>query len=997
MASKSTSRSSLITPDERQCEAIEHVSGPMLVVAGAGTGKTTVLTRRISSLIREGHARPNEILALTYTDNAAQEMRDRVQAELRGLDLSGLRATTFHAYCFELLKANAKGFDLLDDKDLWIFLRKRLRDLHLNYFVRAANVAQFLDDLLDFMRRCHDELVGPERYAEYVQRLERGELPIPRVTKSKDADSVTDEETLGRCREIAAVFATVERMLQDGNLGTFSHMITGAFALLQQDASLLAREQQRASFILVDEFQDANFAQVKILSSLAGEERNVFAAGDPDQAIYRFRGASSAAFGLFHRYFPSAKLVVLEKNQRSTTPILQCSFALIDRNPPVFAPDSRSIRGKASPPAYRRSPLKSAREDRALAEGKPLPGVPVEVVPLAAKDFESADIVSMIEEKRRHLRARWSDFAVLYRSHFHRDEVARELGEKGIPFVIENMDVMDTPEVRDLLACPGAVDSAGDAASLLRVAALPGFTIDPGKFRAAMRAIPRDQPDGRHVTMASLLSQIEGGLAVLDVLQETRDEIRRTGAKSRGALDIIVRQFGFDPDSPPLEAVLKFVQDWEKKPLTRTGDIGELLDYLRYFREARGAVCLQSKEQDAVHLMTAHAAKGLEFSHVFVIRATSNSFPSSYKEPLVDFPQDLRDPDSLGEGDGKALHEQEERRLFYVAMTRSRDSLTLYGKQGIGKDKTPPGLTRELLKDPTLRRWLSQRPPREFQTDLFGSAAPAADFTSRTAEWLALPPAFPLNRLSATAVESYEICPLQFKLEREWRIPRDVPAAMQYGATMHRVLRTYFDSVRLERPLADTELIDLFRADLAQSVIDDPYQWELYEQQGLQQLRDFLAVLRRGPSAKVLHTEEHFEVRVGKASVAGRIDRIDDLGDGRVAIIDYKTGKPRAQEDADDSLQLSIYAMAAREKWGYQADRLVFYNLEENQAVTSTRGKLQLEAAKAKVQDVADRIDAGQFDPKPGYHCRFCPYRNLCPATEKPLPTASTAKKAATN
>jgi len=395
--------------------------------------------------------------------------------------------------------------------------------------------------------------------------------------------------------------------------------------------------------------------------------------------------------------------------------------------------------------------------------------------------------------------------------------------------------------------------------------------------------------------------------------------------------------------------------------------------------------------------MTAHSAKGLEFSHVFVIRATSNSFPSAYKEPLVDLPQDLRDPNSLGEGDGKMLHEQEERRLFYVAMTRSRDSLTLYGKQGIGKDKTPPGLTRELLKDPTLKRWLTQRAAREFQTDLFASAAPGADFTSRTAEWLSLPPAFPLNRLSATAVESYGICPLQFKLEREWRIPRDVPAAMQYGASMHRVLRTYFDSVRLERPLTDDELIDLFRGDLAQSVIDDPYQRELYEQQGLQQLRDFLAALRQASPPKVLHTEEHFEVRVGKAVVAGRIDRIDDLGDGRVAIIDYKTGKPRAQEDADDSLQLSVYAMAAREKWGYQAERLVFYNLEENQAVTSTRGRLQLEAAKAKLEEVAARIDAGQFDPKPGYHCRFCAYRNLCPATEKPLPSTSTAKKAAMN
>jgi DNA helicase-2/ATP-dependent DNA helicase PcrA len=172
--------------DERQREAIEHVGGPMLVVAGAGTGKTTVLTRRIARLVQQSHARPDEILALTYTENAAREMQERVQSEL---DEGGsqLQVSTFHAYCNNLLIRNGRQFGVLDDADLWIYLRRRIRDLHLNYFVRAANVGKFLQDLLDFMRRCQDELVGPEKYAEYVRRLERGELPVPGVCKSKHA------------------------------------------------------------------------------------------------------------------------------------------------------------------------------------------------------------------------------------------------------------------------------------------------------------------------------------------------------------------------------------------------------------------------------------------------------------------------------------------------------------------------------------------------------------------------------------------------------------------------------------------------------------------------------------------------------------------------------------------------------------------------------------------------------------------------------------------
>ncbi len=291
--------SARISPDERQREAIEHVHGPMLVIAGAGTGKTTVLTQRVANLIRAGHARPDEILALTYTDNAADEMKKRVRSELEDQNCEGLQALTFHAWCNGLLHRRGANFGVLDDKDLWVYLRRRIRDLRLKHFVRAANVSQFLDSLLEFMRRCQDELVGPEEYARYVARLERGEIPLPRVAPSKKQVELEDAEILERCQEIARVFATVEDMLQRNNLGTFGHMITKAHRLLKDDPALLEEERRRTRFLLVDEFQDANFAQVEILSLLAGPTANVFAVGDPDQAIYQFRGASSEAFTLF--------------------------------------------------------------------------------------------------------------------------------------------------------------------------------------------------------------------------------------------------------------------------------------------------------------------------------------------------------------------------------------------------------------------------------------------------------------------------------------------------------------------------------------------------------------------------------------------------------------------------------------------------------------------------------------------------------------------------
>lgn len=966
------------------------MGGPMIVIAGAGTGKTSVLTQRIARLVRDGHAHPDEILALTYTRNAANEMRERVGKLLGGKNVN---AYTFHDYCLDMLKRVHQDFGVLDDKDLWIYLRRRIRELRLEHFTRAANLGQFLSDLLKFVDRCHDELVTPEKYEQYLERLERGEVPIPRVAKSKNA--LDDAEVIGRCREISQVFSTMERWLREENLGTFSHMITRAHALLHNDEKVLAEARARARFILADEFQDANFAQIQLLARLAGSGGNVFAVGDPDQSIYHFRGASGAAFEIFGRYFPDAKRIVLEKNRRSTTPILRSAYALINENPPVFA---KHADGKL---AYHRTPLQSAREEEAAKTGAQLPSPPVTVVVLTNKDAESPDLVGFIRDVKKKSKCRWSDFGILYRSHYQRDEVVEELARVGVPFVIESMDVSDTADVRDLFACLNAVVATGDDVSLFRVAALPCFHVNPEQLRQVMQAVARENREAKVVPLAAVLDRVEGGAEVLAAARRAREEIRRRETKARAALDIIVKQFALDASSPNLQAALCWVDEWEKKKLNKTIDVEELADYLGLFREAGGVIPLIAADysndtqsaresEDAVRLMTVHGVKGLEFPHVFILRANANSFPSSYKETLVAFPRELRDPDSITEADDKTLYQEEERRLFYVAMTRARDTLRIYSKQGKGKaNKNPDGYMRELIENKSLAPWLQAIPAGGTQAnlDIFAETSLAYPAESQTNAWFELPVLDGLQaRLSASAVESYERCGLQFKLERDWRLSAKPAAAMQYGAAVHRVLKTYFDSVRQGRTKTDDELIEEFRRELSEAKIQERYQHELYEKQGIAQLRAFLVTARTIPPVDVLHTEESFNIRMGETSLAGRIDRIDRRTDGSVAIIDYKTGKARDQENADESLQLSLYALAVREKWGYTVGALMFYNLEENVPVISTRSEGQLVAARDRVQAAAQGIADGIFKTKTGRHCDFCAYRSLCPRQEKRIP-----------
>ena len=988
---------------EQQQKAVYHGEGPILVVAGAGTGKTTVLASRVVCLIEDKIAEPREILAVSYTRNSARDLLKRIallwkgsdeDATVKSVEATGLNACTFHAYCYRLLLEAGQRFELIDDQDLYVLLRRRVDDLKLEYYIKAASPGEFLYGLNQLFKRCHDELRTPDDYDAYVRELESGRIPLPRVSQSKKAAAMAADEILGRCREIARVFRHVEEMLEAENLGTYNHLITRAIEVLRdpKHAGQLERTRRAARFMLIDEFQDSNVAQIELTRLLAGEQANVFAVGDPDQAIYRFRGATTGTFDHFLKTFGVGAVtrVTMTDNRRSTQPVLKVAYSVIAVNPEIT---SLELPGGES---WKREPLQHRRTRK-----EPQPVSPVLLRGWEKTGNEAAFVAQEIERLHRQENRPWKDFAALYRKHDHRNALVQELTQRGVPFTVTGLDLMEIPEVRDLMAALSAM-AGDDSVSLLRVAALTKFGLEGEALRAELMS------HGEPSSLERVLERVKGGMSVVTALVEARSELKRQEDKALAACGIALLQFGIQP-SPDTEAFMQFVGNWSRKPqqVSGQGTLAEFMDYLQYFTEGGGRITAPEagdddesasasqlsmrqkpramEKADAVRLLTVHAAKGLEFPVVFAFRLSYPSFPAPYREDLVEFPNALRGPDSKLELDAKSVHDQEERRLFYVAVTRAEDLLYLCAKKGRGKDPTPPGFLRQLVAAG------KKEIPGCIDFELVpGEVGPvvihaAAETRSRIAEWVGLPASSHTthHKLSASAIENYERCPLRYKMSLEWNLPEEPTANIHFGSAMHAALYAHFDAVRKGRPMSAGEVVQFFLKEFADKPIADPTQRRLYAKEGPQQLRAFLESPAAKPYGQIALLEHSFAYEVAGSRVVGRIDRVDEHEDGYV-IVDYKTGNPKSQSAADDSVQLSVYALAMSATKPVRM--LVLQNLEDNSSVATTRSADELRETETKIAGVAAGIAAGEFEARPGRHCSWCAYRTICPEKEVNLP-----------
>jgi DNA helicase-2/ATP-dependent DNA helicase PcrA len=441
-----------------------------------------------------------------------------------------------------------------------------------------------------------------------------------------------------------------------------------------------------------------------------------------------------------------------------------------------------------------------------------------------------------------------------------------------------------------------------------------------------------------------------------------------------------------DPNRRYLERLLQFISDWEKK--SETKKLAELVEYLGYFQEADQVIALEEEaEDDAVQLTTVHGAKGLEFACVFILRLSRGAFPANRRRPVLEFPVRLM-KEALPEGE---FHIQEERRLFYVALTRARDELTLTAVVN-QRSKASPFLEDILLHAELAKRDVEQLAPAAQSVSrpaapLFPSRTADARVYSRIGEWAQQfhpPVAEPLH-LSASAIETYDRCPMKYLFSSVWGLEGGPQAAMTFGNVMHTTIKELVAQIHKGQRVTLEDVAAIYERNWSDAGFRDNFQREAYKKAGLEQLCAFFETYSAAPP-RVLGQERTFELQMeNNIVVTGRIDQINSLDSQtkQAEIVDYKTGTPKDEKAADKSLQLSLYALGAREVLGYDPVRLVLYNLTTTEAVTTTRDEKALAQARDTVQQVAADIRALHFPAKPGHGCRYCEYQPICPEHEQ--------------
>ncbi len=625
--------------NERQREAVEHTEGPLLILAGAGSGKTTVLINRIAYLLSKGICAPYHILAITFTNKAAKELCDRIDT-MMGADAFGVTAATFHSFCGRILRAEIgvdgvfnSNYTIYDTDDAQRVIKAAMKALNVDDTVLPARAIQW------YISRAKDERVDPETFCKHYGRDHRME-------------------------QVAKVYARYEAELQAANALDFDDMILKTVELFENHPEVLAKYAGRYRYIMVDEYQDTNPLQYRLVSLLSSKFGNLCVVGDDDQSIYKFRGATIENILLFEERFPNAKVIRLEQNYRSTSNILDAANGVIAHNTQRKGKNLWTAGAKGEPVYMRR----------------------------LSDDFEESRFVSdTIQDRVVKDGAKFSDFAVLYRTNAQANSIERYFVKSGVPYkVVGGFRFYERKEIKDILAYMQIINNPRDDLRLKRIINEPkrkiGATTIAHLEQISKSAFCSMLEVMGNATVYPELSRVAATLEQFyHMIENLKEELTRTPLDEWVAK--VARESGY-------LTMLELEDTDEAKD--RINNIMELCTSVKQYIQMNPAGTLSgfleevslmtdvdqlTDEEDRVVLMTLHSAKGLEFNYVFMIGMEQGLFPSQ---------RSMDEPDGI----------EEERRLMYVGVTRARKCLwLLHTRQRMLYGRTQFCIPSEFLRE----------------------------------------------------------------------------------------------------------------------------------------------------------------------------------------------------------------------------------------------------------------------------------------------------------
>ena len=1035
-----------LSPAQRA--AVEHPGGPLLVLGGAGTGKTTVLEERFAHLVQAG-ADPASLLVLCLSAPAATALRERLEDRLAGA-YEELTVTTFHGFCARLLRDEAleAGLDPfatpVTAADRLAMLLERIDDLPLRHHDLRGNPSATLGAIVQRVDRLKDELVSADDYAAWAAALP-GDRP--------------------REREFAELYRAHERLLAAAGTLDVGDLVLHSFRVLRAKQHVRARLAQRHRHVLVDELQDASFAQGLLLRLLVAGHGNVSAAADDDQAIHRFRGAATKNVHDFRAEWPAATVVRLEDSFRSGERILSAARAVVEPAPDRIGKELRGEPGGEV--AFWRCASERAQAQAVAAEVERL---------IAREDVAPEDVCVLVRSVRGEGQA-----------------VAVAFEERAVPYRLAGAAAFfQRAEVRDLLAWLRLLVDPGDAGAVVRALARP-----PVELRAIDLARVTQIARRRKLDMVAALG---AALESPQIPPEARERISHFLKLQRSAASAI------DSTRPDLyvhrlierlglRRQLLFAASTEVvERLQNLARFAELATaYVRRTPQATGrdfaraiaAVAeagLREEEADGEHphgvrVMSMHSAKDLEFDHVYVLGLMGARIPGPRRRPLEPIPEAL-----IKEAvppDTKATHVAEMRRLLHVAMTRARRRLVLAfperSESGALQQPSPfaeeareavggeweeraeelfgPAETLQstfrMLRDELLTT-VAQVGGRlgelRFDTDLdvshavvrylellklaallertrageqdIGLLLPELNArllqavtaeqreifeTSALDEYLLdaerdeklraraiaqrsepslesfLPRRGDGLMLSASDIETYRTCPLKYKFARVFRIPSEPTLNQRFGILVHQVLERYHAAESAGLPT----LLNLLEAGWRRGGFGDSEEERQFRAKATQALVRYHDRFR-DDEAEPVWFERSFQFRIGPHLLRGRVDRVDKLPEGGYELIDYKTGRPKSAAQLRDDVQLTLYAVGAREAWQLEAAQQAYYYVLDDAKVPVPRSEEDRDWITETVFEVADGIMGQGFEPTPSFAaCSVCDYRIACPAAER--------------